>query len=985
MKNKTSKTLGMPKKINTNYDKNGYKLLKKESISELDYPYSKLKNHKHTAWEYIHKSGCRVLFLQNDDPEMSFCIGFKTLPKDSTGVFHILEHSVLCGSKKFPVKEPFTNLLKSSMQTFLNAMTFPDKTIYPVSSTNEKDLFNLIDVYMDAVLFPNIYKNKNIFYQEGGHKTAVNIKNNWYEGFNGVVYNEMKGVYSEPTEHLFENLTKGLFPNSCYAYSSGGDPISIKKLSYNEFLNQHKQNYKLNNAYIIIYGNASKNKIFKFLNDNYLSKEKEINKWRSTKDKSKIKTGKFPTKHNNKIVFKTTEVKTSKENTCCGIAFATQKNRKKTIALKILIDAIASSNESPLKKSLLSLNLAKDITFETVNELKYPFVLVQAKNIKKGACKKLYNSLIEKTKELTNTKIPKKLIDAAISNFEYKIYERDPECSAGIDFSIDILSDWLYNKNKSTDSIKYKQLLSWLKNMSKTDYFNKLAIEIFIDNMWVAQSEVLATNNKTKSKQKKITKKESENIITKCKKISEWQTTPDSPDDESKIPTMSKSDIGEINNYPKWIKENTKIPAIRYELNTNGIIYTNRYYSLNNLTKGELPYVNILCHLLGKLDTLKHSSEDIDTITQDKIGSLNFYTNYFENWKDNKKIKLNLTISASCLKTNNEYLLWFVDEIIYDTQFNNTSKIEIILHQLKTSLEQSFISSGHIHSINRSLSNILPANKAKDIISGIEFYNFLKTQLKDFNKNSEILIRKLKKVSEKIFYTKPTISFMGEKKYFKSYINNFDKNKAKYVVKNKNWRFKLNKDNEAFIIPSNVNYCSLTNDIRNYKNLTNIKFNVASKIIALEYLWNEVRIKNGAYGAGLIVNDIGTMQYYSFRDPNIIKTFENYFKSCNWLKNLELDNQKLDNFIISCVAKIDAPVTCKFIMQYQDCKYFCGIANNKREILRKSIIKTSQKDIKEAAIILEKLCKHGNKCVFGGELIKELDKNEYKIIDLFAN
>ena len=246
----------------------GFKLLKSESIPEIEYSGSTSGEHIHNAYEYVHSSGAKLLHLQNEDPELSFAIGFKTLPKDSTGVFHILEHSVLCGSKKYPVKEPFTNLLKSSMQTFLNAMTYPDKTIYPVASTNEKDFYNLVNVYMDAVLYPNIYKNKNIFYQEGGHKTL--------DGFSGVVFNEMSGVYSDPQEHIFEGLMQKLFPGSCYSYSSGGAPEAIKKLTYEEYLAQHNTNYCLSNAYIIVYGKLDIEKMFKFLNDNYLSCEEEL-------------------------------------------------------------------------------------------------------------------------------------------------------------------------------------------------------------------------------------------------------------------------------------------------------------------------------------------------------------------------------------------------------------------------------------------------------------------------------------------------------------------------------------------------------------------------------------------------------------------------------------------------------------------------------------------------------------------------------------
>lgn len=420
-------------KIKIGEEIHGFKLLKIEDIPEIEYIGNSPDKPVHNAYEFVHASGAKLLYLENEDPELAFTIGFKTLPKDSTGVFHILEHSVLCGSKKFPVKEPFTNLLKSSMQTFLNAMTFPDKTIYPVASTNEKDFYNLVNVYMDAVLYPNIYKNKNIFYQEGGHKTP--------NGFSGVVFNEMSGVYSDPQEHIFEGLMKQLFPGSCYAFSSGGAPEVIKTLTYEEYLAQHNTNYCLKNAYIIVYGNLEIEKMFKFLNDNYLSNEEELKEWRgSTPTTSqgcfnsnyKFEDGHMPYK---------IEVQTHKENAECGAGYVLERDHKKLAATRVLLNAIASSNESPLKKSLMDEKFCADIDFDMLSEVYEPFIIVECKSSKENASENLLQLISQKVKEITTKGISKNLLEAALSNIEFKLKERIPDCTTGLDCSITLMSE----------------------------------------------------------------------------------------------------------------------------------------------------------------------------------------------------------------------------------------------------------------------------------------------------------------------------------------------------------------------------------------------------------------------------------------------------------------------------------------------------------------------------------------------------------------
>lgn len=956
----------------------GFKLINCHDVAELEYTNSK-QTDKHRAYQLKHKSGARLLYLENEDPEMAFGVGFKTLPKDSTGVFHILEHSVLCGSRKFPVKEPFTNLLKSSMQTFLNALTYPDKTFYPVASTNEKDLYNLIDIYMDAVFFPNIYKNPNIFYQEGGHPV---LKSKDKKSFNGVVYNEMKGVYSEPQEHLFDGLLSQLFPESCYSYSSGGDPKVIPSLTYEEYLAQHNTNYCLENSYIIVYGNLDIKKMLQFLDNNYLSLTDEMSKWRNGVGKTQI--GTLQHNYTNTSSTKKIEVKTSKDNAECGAAFVINRDSKKQLAAKILIDALASSNESPLKKALLSKNFAADIDFDILNEIYQPFIFVECKNTLPNVADKFFDTLTEEIKNLSNKGISKDLIRASISNNEFILREKNPSFTTGVDCALTVMNSWLYDENDPVSSIKYIDDIEFLKSQIDTDYFDKLANEIFVDNKHTAKVEIIPCDKDNFCDIEKTNEDQSKQIEKLCSNLEKWQASPDTQEDEAKLPVMKKSDVGKINLYPETEKLDYAPNCFRYKMSSNSISHINRYYPLNNLDMEELKYAAVLCLCLGKLRTTKHSAEEIDLISQEKIGHLDFACSIFEDFYDYNKLDVRLSVRSSALEENNDYLANFVDEILYETQFDDYDKIKTIINQQKVYMEQNFISNGHTSSLSRALSYILPRYVINEQTCGVDFYIFIKNILNNFDNNAESICQKLTNLSSKVFANAPTISFVASDKSIKSF---FEQTKINFDESKQGSSIKINCENkkEAFLIPSNVNYCAMANDLRlhNSNSKKSGSLIVASKIIGLDYLWNEVRVKNGAYGAGMLVVNRGTMQFYSYRDPKLKKTFDNYANSCKWLANTDFSDQTLDNYIISSVAKIDAPQVARNIMLTLDNYYFSGIDQNKRTKTRQQMIDTKLKDIKDAGQTFLSVIDSSAKCVFGSQNIEKLKDDGFKIIDLF--
>lgn len=984
--------------FNNNNTYSGFKLIKKEHVPEIKYcSYNTAQTtskEKAEVYELEHiASKAKLLYLENDDPEKAFSISFKTPPKDSTGVFHILEHSVLCGSRKFPVKEPFTNLLKSSMQTFLNAMTFDDKTMYPVATTNEKDLYNLVDVYMDAVLFPNIYKNINIFYQEGGHKTTIQQKDKNYLGFNGVVFNEMKGAYSEPEAVLYDKLQSNLLPNTCYQYSSGGNPEEIKKLSYQNFLEEHARHYRLDNSYIIIYGNLNFKNMLSFLDKNYLSKEKEINEWRSQGLKERnfsedYKPREITKCHKSNSSFKQYKMQTDPNNAVCGCLYEVPKEKRNLLAIKVLVDALAYSNESPLKKALLKENIGAEVNIDLFDSIKHPYIFAECKCVKKGKAKNFNNLIKKNLSEVIEKDLNPAHIKAAISHLEFLLKQNLSSYSTGVDAAIAIMSHWLYNDKSSIDCLKYIDDLEWVKSKCDTDYFKQLAKRLIIDNNKMSQCEIVPVKKcQTEEKLIEINKSEANKINKICKDLKKQQEKPDSPIDTAKIPSMKIDDIEDIVTYPEpHIEYCSSIKCYCYEISTNGIVYANRYYKLGDLNFNDLPYVKILGLLLGKLGTPRYNSSEIDVISRDKIGLINYRLSMYENSKNYKKPEIRFTIKAATLEENVNYLTTFIDNIINNSIFDDYNTIQTVLMQQKVGMEQAFIQMGHIAASSRAMSKILPIYQVMEQTGGIDFYIFIKKLLDNFDTKKHELSKKLSEVSKVIFKNLPTLSFAGTSDSFKKYVYNFDSSKNE-KKKSKIQYPKVDKINEVFLIPSNVNYAISANNLRlNNQAKANGSHVVASKIASFDYLWNEVRVKSGAYGAGLTNSKWGTMRYYSFRDPNSSKTFKNFNNCSKWLSKCKISQKDLENYIISCVAAIDAPKNILELMNIQDSVIFSKDSFSKRERIRREIINTTMDDIHNAGKLFEEMDKSSIRCIFGSKDLLKINNEcnyKFKIFDLF--
>ena len=670
--------------------RNGFALERSEDLAEI----------KGTAHVLRHqRSGARLLFLQNSDPNKAFSITFKTPAADDTGVFHILEHSVLCGSEKFPVKEPFVNLLKTSMQTFLNAMTFPDKTMYPVASTNERDLLNLMDVYLDAVFRPNIYKRPAIFEQEGWHWELEGEGDEERLVYNGVVYNEMRGALSEPDAVLFNGLSAALFPDTTYRFESGGTPAAIPTLTYEAFLENHRRHYRPDNSYIILYGNLDLDRFLAFIDEGYLAPL-------SAEERGPLKAN--PLGLQAPVVAEPVAVAmdTAPENACAavGSVIGTAAERERVLAADILIDAVMGSNEAPLKRALLDAGIADDALGYVVDSVAQPFAVVSLRGARPGAAERLEEIVRSEAARLADGGLDRDLVRAALAHGQFVMRERNFGYADGVVLAMAALGGWLYSDDDPMAYLRFDDLFAALTARVEEGYFERLLRELFCESGHWARAEVVpagaygeaAAEADARRRAAALDPQEAEAIRWACADLRAAQEAPDDPAAVAKLPQLTRGDIGPAPAEEMWEEARRDgVDLVRHHVPTHGLAYAYRYYDLASLAFEELPYAAVLASVLGKLDTARHSAAEIDTLSQAHLGNMGFACEVHEDVDDRDRIRPVLVAGASALGENAAWMATLVDEVLTETDFSDTERIRDILAQWRIAMEQSFAANGH--------------------------------------------------------------------------------------------------------------------------------------------------------------------------------------------------------------------------------------------------------------------------------------------------
>lgn len=972
-------------------------------------------------------SGARLLYLACEDENKAFSIAFKTPPTDDTGVFHILEHSVLCGSTKFPVKEPFVDLIKSSMQTFLNAMTYPDKTVYPVASTNEQDLLNLMDVYMDAVLNPAIYTKRAIFEQEGWHYeldvpegaplAAGTLR------YNGVVFNEMKGALSDPMSVLDDAVNRALFPDTAYACESGGDPRAIPQLTYEQFLDTHARHYNLANSYIVLYGDMEVERELAFLDERYLGdgprlrdEAKRARALQTARDDEADATsdshstdcaaaigGPNPLVRQNPLVcdYERVEMATTPDNALVGMAYVIgdAADRKRLVAADVLIDALMGTNEAPVKKAILAAGLGGNVVSYTSGDLLQPHTLIILQNAKPEVAREFRRVIEDECLRLVKEGIPRERLAAILANEEFDLRQRDYGYADGVALACDALGTWLYDDadEAATRGIEYGPIYEELNRELDGTYFEDLLRELVLESKHRALVELVPVADDAAASREeeaelaaaKATMDDADlqRIVEDVAALRERQEAEDAPEARATLPRLHVSDIGPARPEPQLvIDKQTPIPCLRHDLPTHKLAYALTYFDLSHLSFAELPYVTVLTRLMNQLATEHMSAGELDSYVCANLGFLSFTTEVATqpNWK---LASPRLLVSAGALSEKMDALARIPREVWSETVFEDTERMRDVLTQTRIGMEQSFLMNGHSAALARAMSYGSPAAVLTQQLSGVDFYLFLRDLLDNFDDRKEGLCETLRELQARIFTSTGTVaSFTGsDEDYLRYWSAAGDLGLSPRTAATKELYVPWPEDKrEAFIIPSDVTYLARACDPRTLEIETDGTWSVASNALSYDYLWNEIRVKGGAYGCGFRSPSPRHASFYTYRDPAIDPSLARIEAAGDWLASFDPDVDTFEGFIVSCVSGMDAPLKPYTLTKRRNAEYFCKTPSGKRAERRQQMLESTPDALRALAADISRIAREAPACVFAGREAIEASEVDWNVVELMG-
>ena len=967
-------------KFEINKDYHGFKLIEEKEVKELN-SIGRIFEHE--------KSGARLFQLQNDDDNKLFSIAFRTPPEDSTGIPHILEHSVLCGSRKFPMKEPFVELLKGSLNTFLNAMTFPDKTMYPVASRNEKDFFNLMDVYLDAVFYPNLLNTPEILMQEGWHY-EIEDKNDDIT-YKGVVYNEMKGAFSSPEGVLMRKIQESLFEDTVYSNESGGDPEVIPELTQEKFTEFHKKYYHPSNSYIFLYGDGDLDKQLEFINDNYLKNfdritvDSEIS-YQKPYEKMKIVEGFYPISIED----------SDNDKTFLSMNFVTGKSTEPEvyIAMEILEYLLLENSAAPLKKALIDAELGKDVFGEFDGSILQPSFSIIVKNSNDDKKEKFKEVVFETLNNLVKDGIDKKLIEACINITEFKLREADlGGYPKGLLYNMYALDSWLYNGSPFTH-LEYDSTLNKIKSALTTDYFEELIKKYLLNNnhstmLILKPKKGMAEEKDRELKQKlehykaSLSEEEIEKLVEQTLKLKKRQTTPDSKEALETIPMVSIDDIDKkAEKIPQHIKEENGVKILYHNIFTSGIAYIDLYFDTSMVKKELIPYINILSGILGKISTEKSHYSELSNEININTGGIQFTSSAFGDIKYKDKFYPKFIVKSKVLSNKIPQLMNLLHQIISTSKFEDKQRIKEIIQQMKSREEMKIFERGHIVAANRVMSYFSNVGRYMDELNGLYFYKFITNLEKNYETMFEEIINNLKEVYNTIFNKNNlVVSITSEETEYDDIIENLSTitGKLKTIEFNtQEYLFHIDRKNEGLLTSGNVQYVAKGYNFKKLGYKYDGTMLVLKTIINMDYLWNKVRVQGGAYGCFMRVTKGGIIGFSSYRDPNLKETLNVYDNTVDYVKNIALSEREMTKYIIGTISELDHPLTPSMKGERAATNFFRNISQEYLQNERDNVLNVNVEKLKKFADMIEDIVSKDYYCVLGNETKIKQNKDIFK-------
>lgn len=942
------------------------------------------------------KSGARIAILSNNDDNKVFYIGFRTPPEDETGVPHIIEHTTLCGSKKFPVKDPFIELAKGSLNTFLNAMTYPDKTVYPVASCNDQDFKNLMDVYLDAVFNPNITKYEEIFKQEGWHYELTGKDDELK--INGVVYNEMKGAYSSPDEVLSSQIYRSLFPDNTYSKDSGGNPEYIPKLTYEAYLDFYHKYYHPSNSYIYLYGDMDVVERLEWLDKEYLSlyDYKKVN--------SEInKQPAFDEIKNVEAQYSITMDDSQENKTYLSYNRVVGDSLDEMLyqAFDVLDYALVSSPGAPVKQALIDAGIGDDVYGSYDAGILQPVFSFVAKNANASQADEFENIIENTLKEVVKTGINKEALLAGINSSEFKFREADfGQFPKGLLFGLNCLDSWLFDDMKPFIHLECLGTFAKLRKAVDTDYFEKLIQEYLLDNTHGSSVTVKPKRGLGNEREEALAKElsdykaslsdeEIKKLIEDTEHLKKYQEEPSSDEDLRKLPMLTRADMKKnAMPFSNIEDELLDVKVVRHDIESNGIDYISFLFDAGDFAQSELGYLGFFTNALGLVSTEKYSYTDLANATNIYTGGISTGTASHPDIKDRNNFVFKFEVKLKVLEKNLDKALELMEQMLLSSDFTDTKRLGELVAQIKARLQANLSSSGHLVAAMRSMSSFSRYALYQDELKGIAFYRSICRIEKELSESPKSVSDKLAAIAKKLFArNRMLISFTGNNEAYgnakpslEKVIAGFDKMSA---IGNQA-EVHFNTAKEAFIDASQIQYVAKTGDFicEGYEYTGALR--LLRIILSYDYLWINVRVKGGAYGCMNTFLRSGESYFVSYRDPNLSDTLDVYDRIPEYIKSFSPDERDMTKYIIGTFSALDTPMNPEAKGSRSLSAYLEGITYEQIQKERNEILNAQPEDIRRLADLVEAVLKKDSICVIGNEnMIKEsagLFENVEKLI-----
>ncbi len=959
-----------------------YELIRTEQLPDLN-SVGYVLRHK--------KSGAHLALIENDDENKVFYIGFRTPPMDSTGVPHIVEHTVLCGSDKYPLKDPFVELVKGSLNTFLNAMTYPDKTVYPVASCNEQDFKNLMDVYMDAVLHPNIYKDPEIFMQEGWHYELESPEDELT--INGVVYNEMKGAFSSPDDVVNREIQSALFPDNTYSFESGGDPKVIPQLSYEDFISFHQRYYHPCNSYIYLYGNMDMEERLDYLDKEYLSKYEEI----VLDSRIKIQPP-FDEMKRIHSVYPISSGEDTKDSTylayCVGAGDA--YNQELYQALDVLEYALFSAPGAPVKEALLEKGIGKDIMGSYDTGMLQTMFTVVARGANPEDEEAFLATIQEVLREQVKQGIDKKALLAGINAAQFQFREADfGSFPKGLIFGLNAMDSWLYDKEQPFLHLHGVKVLDDLKNKVETDYFEKLIQDFLLDNEYAALVVVepqkgLVAEEEEKLKQElsntkaAMSKEEIDALVEQTRLLKEHQQEPSTKEQLACLPMLKRSDLrreARPLDLEEYEVAGTKV--LHHKVFTSGIHYLNLVFDVSGIDQKDWQYLSLMTRMLSFVDTERYTYGQLSNEINIHTGGMNVALMVYP---DNEgEVAFVCEARGKFLYQNVLQATYLFEEILTTSSFSDENRVRDLISLQKSRLEMRLNSMGNAVAAGRAMAGFSKSAKISEMISGIEYYRFLKDLEENYEERKDEIRQKCETLLTQVFRPEHMlVSSTGDDKALEQVREQLPDFKTKLFtteftpVHNE---IVLTPKKEGFKDASQVQYVCRAGNYRQAGYEKSGVLNILKVVLSYDYFWVEIRVKGGAYGCRGFFATNGDTYFSSYRDPNLEKTNEVFEKTADYIENFDADERDMTKYIIGTISEMDVPLTpsqrgTRALSAYMRHLTFEEIQENRNQVLDATL-----EDIKAMAPLVRDTMAQGYFCVVGNEDVLEASKDMFDTLE----